>query len=93
MDRAERLQARQHYECMAPDSCGRRQGTGYVRHLGIPWKAGDTLDGVAYKFYEETEFRWAILDANTKYRTEFDIKVGDVILIPSFEEVVDLVNV
>ena len=57
------------------------------------WKEGDTLDGVAYNNYGISEFRWAILDANPQYRTEFDIKVGDVLLIPSFEEVVDLVNV
>jgi len=57
------------------------------------WTSSDTLDGVAYKFYEIADLRWAILDANPQYRTEFDIKVGDVLLIPSFEEVVDLVNV
>ena len=57
------------------------------------WCEGDTLDGVAYKYYENTALRWAILDANPKYRTEFDIKNGDVILIPDYDEVVDLVNV
>ena len=57
------------------------------------WKAEDTLDGVAYKFYEETEFRWAILDANTKYRTEFDIEVGDIIYIPSYEDIVEVIDV
>ena len=35
------------------------------------WLEGDTLDGVAYKFYNKTALRWAILDANPKYRTEF----------------------
>lgn len=57
------------------------------------WNEGDTLDGVAYMFYGNTALRWAILDANPKYRTEFDIKSGDIILIPDYEEVVDLVNV
>lgn len=57
------------------------------------WVSSDTLDGVSYKYYGETAFRWAILDANPKYRTEFDIKSGDRILIPDYEEVVDLVNV
>lgn len=56
------------------------------------WKASDTLDGVAYKYYEVTDLRWAILDANPQYRTEFDIKVGDTIFIPDFEEVVELIN-
>jgi phage tail protein X len=57
------------------------------------WIEGDTLDGVAYKFYGICALRWAILDANPKYRTEFDIKNGDRILIPDYEEVVDIVNV
>lgn len=57
------------------------------------WIEGDTLDGVSFKFYNNTAFRWAILDANTKYRTEFDINPGDTILIPSYEEVVKVVNV
>lgn len=57
------------------------------------WCEGDTLDGVAIKKYEIAALRWAILDANPKYKTEFDIKAGDILLIPDFEEVVDLVNV
>ena len=57
------------------------------------WVEGDTLDGVAYKYYENTNLRWAILDANPKYRTEFDIKNGDRINIPDYGEVVDIVNV
>ena len=57
------------------------------------WCDGDTLDGVAYKYYENTALRWAILDANPKYRTEFEIKSGDIIFIPDYDEVVDLVNV
>ena len=57
------------------------------------WCDGDTLDGVSYKFYDNTALRWAILDANPKYRTEFDIKNDDVILIPDYDEVVNIVNV
>ena len=57
------------------------------------WCDGDTLDGVAYKYYENTALRWAILDANPKYRTEFDIKNGDIILIPDYDEGVNIVNV
>lgn len=57
------------------------------------WCDGDTLDGVSYKHYNNCALRWAILDANPKYRTEFDIKNGDIILIPDYEEVVNLVNV
>lgn len=57
------------------------------------WCEGDTLDGVAYRYYGICALRWAILDANPKYRTEFNIKNGDIILIPNYEEVVSLVNV
>ena len=57
------------------------------------WCEGDTLDGVSYRYYGISALRWAILDANPRYRTEFDIKNGDVILIPNYEEVVSLVNV
>lgn len=57
------------------------------------WCVGDTLDGVAFKYYNQSALRWAILDANPKYKTEFDIKNGDTILIPDYEEVVSLVNV
>lgn len=56
------------------------------------WSEGDTLDGVAYRQYGFTDLRWAILDANSQYRTEFDIKNGDILLIPSFDEVVKIVN-
>ena len=57
------------------------------------WCEGDTLDGLAFIYYESCALRWAILDANPKYRTEFDISNGDIILIPDYEEVVSLVNV
>lgn len=57
------------------------------------WCEGDTLDGVAFKHYEMCALRWAILDANPKYRTEFDIENGDIIQIPDYEEVVSLVDV
>lgn len=56
------------------------------------WTSSDTLDGVAYAFYEIADLRWAILDANPQYRTEFDIEVGDEIYIPAFEEVVGYID-
>ena len=56
------------------------------------WIEGDTLDGVAYRYYEDTSLRWAILDANPKYRTEFDIKKGDIINIPDYEEVIGVIE-
>lgn len=56
------------------------------------WQSGDTLDGVAFKLYGNMNLRWAILDANPQYRTEFDINPGDTLYIPDFEEVVELVD-
>ena len=53
----------------------------------------DSLVDLALKFYGNTQLGWAIMDANTQYRTELEIKAGDVIYIPSYESVVSLVNV
>lgn len=65
-----------------------------VEHCQLhEWTEGDTLDGVAYKYYGISALRWAILDANPKYRTEFDIEYGDKIFIPDFQEILDIVNV
>lgn len=57
------------------------------------WKDTDRLDKLAVQFYGKSSLRWAILDANTDYRTEYDIQPGDRIVIPSYEEVVKIVNV
>lgn len=48
---------------------------------------GDTIDGIAYKFYGNANLYWAILDSNPQLMSELDINVGDVLMIPSFEEV------
>lgn len=52
------------------------------------WVESDTIDGVAYRFYSNAQLWWAILDSNRKYQSEVEIKVGDVLVIPSYEEVV-----
>ena len=49
---------------------------------------GDTIDGIAYKQYGNAQLWWAIMDANPSYQSEIEIKPGDVLMIPSFEEVV-----
>ena len=49
---------------------------------------GDTIDGIAYTHYGNAQLGWAIMDANTAYQSEMDVKAGDVIKIPPFEEVV-----
>lgn len=51
---------------------------------------GDTLDGISYKHYGNAQLGWAIMDANPQYQTEIEIKPGDVIAIPSFDEVVKI---
>lgn len=56
------------------------------------WQASDTLDGLAFKEYGYCNLRWAILDANPQYRSELDIKAGDTIFLPDYEEVIELVN-
>lgn len=48
---------------------------------------GDSIDGIAYKFYGNANLYWAIMDANPQLQSELDIKVGDVLMIPDFEEV------
>ena len=49
---------------------------------------GDTIDGIAYRKYGNAHLGWAIMDANPIYQSEMDVKAGDVIKIPPFEEVV-----
>ena len=48
---------------------------------------GDTIDGIAQKFYGNANLYWAILDANPQYLSELDIETGAVLMIPSFREV------
>lgn len=49
---------------------------------------GDTIDGIAYREYNNAQLGWAILDANPSYQSEVDINPGDVLAIPPFREVV-----
>lgn len=51
---------------------------------------GDTIDGIAHKQYGNAQLWWAIMDANPVYQSEIEIKAGDVIKIPPYEEVVRL---
>jgi len=49
---------------------------------------GDTIDGIAYNQYGNAQLWWAIMDANPTYQSELEIKPGDVLVIPPFDEVV-----
>lgn len=49
--------------------------------------AGDTLDGLAQKYYNSPHLWWVFLEVNTKYKTELDINYGDNLIIPNYNEV------
>ena len=51
------------------------------------YTVSDRLDLLAKKFYHDYQLWWIILEANTIYRTVLDIKVGDILKIPDYEEV------
>ena len=53
------------------------------------FKEGDTLVGLAYKYYGEASLWCAILDANTMYESEMEIEFGAVLAIPTKREVVN----
>lgn len=49
---------------------------------------GDTIDSIANIKYGNPVLSWAILDANPLYQSEVEIKAGDVLMIPDYDEVV-----
>jgi hypothetical protein len=51
------------------------------------WTIDDRIDNVAYEEYQNNSFWWAIMDANPKYMSPYDIQVGDVIIIPPYEAI------
>ena len=59
---------------------------GAVSHI---WKDGDRLDILAHEYYGSSQLWWVILDTNSKYKWEGEISVGDILVIPSIERVVD----
>jgi len=44
---------------------------------------GDTLDYIAYRLLGDASLWWVILDINDKYMTPYEIKIGDVLLVPT----------
>lgn len=57
------------------------------------WREGDSLDKLSYNYYNNPEFRWAILDANPRYRSEYEIEVGEHILIPNIDEILAIISI
>lgn len=53
------------------------------------FQEGDSIDSIALREYDDCLYFWCILDANPQYLSELDVKVGDILIIPSFDEVVD----
>lgn len=51
---------------------------------------GDTLDGISFRYYGRSDLYWAILDCNPQYQTDLDLKVGDLLIVPEYTEVVKL---
>lgn len=53
----------------------------------------DTLDGIAQRAYGSANLYWVILDANKEVlQSELDLKTGMIIALPSYDEVVNVVN-
>jgi nucleoid-associated protein YgaU len=53
---------------------------------------GDRLDNLALKFYGDKQLWWVLLEANIKYHEELDIKPGDILIVPTSEEVIRCLN-
>lgn len=51
------------------------------------WLESDRIDALAHNYYGDASKWWIILDANPKYMTPWDIKPGDILTIPSYQEV------
>lgn len=57
-----------------------------VKHTVVQ---SDTLSTIANQYYEDAQLWWVILEANPSYSNAFDIKVGDILVIPSKDEVIN----
>lgn len=50
---------------------------------------GDTIDGIAFKFYGNAQLYWAILDSNN-LMSELDLEPGMTLVIPPYGDVVSV---
>lgn len=51
------------------------------------YQLGDRIDLLAHKYYGEAQLWWVIMDANPKYMTPWDIKVGDTLYILPYNSI------
>lgn len=52
---------------------------------------GETIDGLAQAYYGNSAYWWCIMDANRQYESEVEIKPGDILNIPDYNEVMKVV--
>jgi len=53
------------------------------RGISHQWKLGDRIDILAARYYGDEQLWWVIMDANPRYLSSLDIKIGDVLAIPT----------
>lgn len=57
------------------------------------WIMSDRLDILADRYYGDPQYWWFLLDANPKYMEEHEIRNGDLLLIPTYEELRKVVDI
>lgn len=60
-----------------------------IIHLVV---AGETLPLISYRYYGKASLYWVIIDSNPSIQHEFDIKPGDTLVVPSYEQVVKYIG-
>jgi len=51
------------------------------------FQAGDSLDKLAFKCFGSPRLWWVLLEANPRFKLECEVKPGDTLMIPAYEEV------
>lgn len=49
---------------------------------------GEHLDSLAKIYYNDPQLWWVFLEANSRYHSELSINYGDILIVPSYEEVI-----
>lgn len=61
-----------------------------IDDASIVFEQGMRVDILAQQYYGSALLDWVIMDANPKYLSPFDIKHGDVLVLPSPERVTQI---